>query len=98
MLSVRPSRNLAVWLATVPWDDASGLLVQLAVAPERSHVGRREAFGLSIAFWMMLGNAFIMSVGFFMLIPLASVHYTTTLGFTAASVGLALAIRQFSQQ
>jgi hypothetical protein len=73
-------------------------LFQLAAAPERPHVGRREAFGLPIAFWMMLGNAFIMSVGFFMLIPLASVHYTTTLGFSAASVGLALAIRQFSQQ
>jgi MFS transporter, DHA1 family, multidrug resistance protein len=46
----------------------------------------------------MLLNAFSMSVGFFMLIPLVSVHYTQTLGFTAASVGLALALRQFSQQ
>lgn len=46
----------------------------------------------------MLITAFSMSMGFFMLIPLVSVHYTESLGFTASMVGLALAVRQFSQQ
>lgn len=72
--------------------------MRLAALPDRPHVGRHVAFGLPIAMWMMLGNAFVMNVGFFMLIPLVSVHYTTALGFTAASVGLALAVRQFTQQ
>lgn len=36
--------------------------------------------------------------GFFMVIPLVSVHYVDGLGWTAASVGLVLAVRQFAQQ
>lgn len=43
-------------------------------------------------------NAFLMSTGFFMLIPLVSVHYTRDLGFTATAVGLALAVRMLTQQ
>ncbi len=36
--------------------------------------------------------------GFFMVIPLVSVHYVNGLGWSAASVGLVLAVRQFTQQ
>ncbi len=72
--------------------------LRLAIEGETGHIGYRSLIGLPIAIWSMLLNAFAMSVGFFMLIPLVSVYYTSSLGFTAAMVGLALAIRQFSQQ
>jgi len=72
--------------------------LRLAVEGETGHIGYRSLAGLPVAIWSMLLNAFAMSVGFFMLIPLVSVYYTTSLGFTAAMVGLALAVRQFSQQ
>jgi Major Facilitator Superfamily. len=41
---------------------------------------------------------FMMYAGFFMVIPLVSVHYVQTLGFAAVTVGLALALRQLVQQ
>ncbi|MCU0495275.1 MAG: MFS transporter [Chloroflexaceae bacterium] len=41
---------------------------------------------------------FLMYCGFFMVIPLVSVHYVEGLGFAAAVVGLALAMRQLIQQ
>ncbi len=72
--------------------------LRLAVEGGTGHIGYRSLAGLPVAIWSMLLNAFAMSVGFFMLIPLVSVYYTTSLGFTAAMVGLALAVRQFSQQ
>lgn len=72
--------------------------LRLAVEGGTGHIGYRSLVGLPVAIWSMLLNAFAMSVGFFMLIPLVSVYYTTSLGFTAAMVGLALAVRQFSQQ
>jgi MFS transporter, DHA1 family, multidrug resistance protein len=72
--------------------------IRLAVEGGTGHIGYRSLAGLPVAIWSMLLNAFAMSVGFFMLIPLVSVYYTTSLGFTAAMVGLALAVRQFSQQ
>lgn len=46
---------------------------------------------------LLIGN-FLMFGGFFMLIPLISVHYVTDLGFTAAAVGIVLAARQLTQQ
>jgi DHA1 family multidrug resistance protein-like MFS transporter len=39
-----------------------------------------------------------MNAGFFLIIPLVSVHYVDKLGWAAAFVGLVLAVRQFAQQ
>ena len=72
--------------------------MRLAGEVDVDHIGQRLVFGLPVAIWSMLLTAFAMSLGFFMLIPLVSVYYTESLGFTAAMVGLALAVRQFSQQ
>ena len=41
---------------------------------------------------------FLMNAGFFMLIPLLSIHFVDGLGWAAAFIGLVLAIRQFTQQ
>lgn len=41
---------------------------------------------------------FLMQAGFFMLIPLLSVHYVDELGWAAAFIGVVLAVRQFTQQ
>lgn len=41
---------------------------------------------------------FLMFAGFFMVIPLISVHYVDGLGFAAAFVGMTLAVRQLLQQ
>ncbi len=46
----------------------------------------------------MFIDTFLMWGGFFMVIPLISVHYVERLGWTAASIGLVLAVRQFTQQ
>lgn len=46
----------------------------------------------------LLATTFFMWAGFFMVIPLLSVHYVDNLGWAAASIGLLLAIRQFMQQ
>lgn len=46
----------------------------------------------------LLVNTGLMNFGFSVLIPLLAVHYTGQLGFTAASIGLVLGLRQFSQQ
>ena len=54
--------------------------------------GRRR--GLAV----LLADTFLMFGGFFMLVPLISIHYVRELGFAAAAVGLALAVRQLTQQ
>lgn len=41
---------------------------------------------------------FLMNAGFFMLIPLLSIHFVDELGWAAAFIGLVLAVRQFTQQ
>lgn len=41
---------------------------------------------------------FLMQAGFFLLIPLLSIHYVDELGWAAAFIGLVLAVRQFTQQ
>ena len=46
----------------------------------------------------LLATTFLMYGGFFMVIPLVSVVYVEQLGFTAATVGLSLAMRQLLQQ
>ena len=47
---------------------------------------------------VILASTFLMFGGFFMLVPLISVHYVRDLRFAAASVGFALAVRQLTQQ
>lgn len=41
---------------------------------------------------------FLMNAGFFLIIPLLSVHYVDRLGWAAAFIGVVLAVRQFVQQ
>lgn len=43
-------------------------------------------------------TTFFMWGGFFMVIPLISVHYVNGLGWAATSIGVVLAVRQFTQQ
>ncbi len=47
---------------------------------------------------VLLVDSFLMFGGFFMLVPLISVHYVQDLGFAAAAVGIVLAARQMTQQ
>lgn len=55
---------------------------------------RARAWGLRtvLAVW------FLMNAGFFLIIPLLSVHYVDRMGWAAAFIGLVLAVRQFTQQ
>lgn len=46
----------------------------------------------------ILVDTFLVWGGFFMVVPLISVHYVDQLGWAAASIGLVLAIRQLVQQ
>ena len=48
--------------------------------------------------WFILLDNILVVLGFFMVFPLISLHFVDQLGWAAASVGLALAIRQFTQQ
>ena len=61
-------------------------------AAELSPLIRRQ--GLTV----LLANNFLMWTGFIMVIPLLAVHYVDDLGWPAASIGLVLAVRQFTQQ
>jgi MFS transporter, DHA1 family, multidrug resistance protein len=47
---------------------------------------------------VLLVNNVLMTAGFFMLIPLLSVHLTQHLGYTGAIAGAVLAVRQLTQQ
>lgn len=46
----------------------------------------------------MLVNTYLMWSGFFMIVPVISVHYVDGLGWAAQTIGLVLAVRQFMQQ
>lgn len=46
----------------------------------------------------VLAVSFLMNAGFFLIIPLVSVHYVDRLGWAAAFIGVVLAVRQFAQQ
>src|SRR5262245_54034095 len=46
----------------------------------------------------ILAGNFFMWGGFFMVVPLISVHYVDDLGWAAASIGVVLAVRQLTQQ
>ncbi len=48
--------------------------------------------------YAVLAVTFLMNAGFFLIIPLVSVHYVDKLGWAAAFIGLVLAVRQFAQQ
>ena len=52
---------------------------------------RRGLFALLAATFLMWG-------GFFMVVPLISIHYVDGLGWAAAAIGLVLAVRQSTQQ
>jgi DHA1 family multidrug resistance protein-like MFS transporter len=47
---------------------------------------------------VLLVSTFFAWGGFFLIIPMISVHYVDGLGWTAGAIGLVLAIRQFTQQ
>ncbi|MEM8532462.1 MAG: MFS transporter [Chloroflexota bacterium] len=47
---------------------------------------------------VILIDTFLMLGGFFMLIPLISVHYVDNLGWAAVTIGIILGVRQFLQQ
>src|SRR6266540_5539130 len=47
---------------------------------------------------VILIDTFFMWAGFFMVVPLISVHFVDDLGWPAASIGLVLAVRQLTQQ
>lgn len=63
-----------------------------AMPHDLSYAERRR--GLTV----ILGTTFMMFAGFFMVIPLLSVHYVDGLGWAAGAIGLVLAVRQFIQQ
>lgn len=48
--------------------------------------------------FVLLFDTMLMWGGFFMIIPLLSVHYVDNLGWAAASIGLVLGVRQLTQQ
>ncbi|MGH2353768.1 MAG: MFS transporter [Chloroflexota bacterium] len=47
---------------------------------------------------VLLANSALMSAGFYLLIPLLSVHLTQNAGFSGAAAGAVLAVRQLTQQ
>jgi DHA1 family multidrug resistance protein-like MFS transporter len=47
---------------------------------------------------VLLATTFLMWAGFFMIVPILSVHFVDDLGWAAAAIGLVLALRQFVQQ
>lgn len=51
-----------------------------------------------IGIWTVMIDWFLMNAGFFLIIPLVSVHFVDELGWAAAFIGLVLAVRQFTQQ
>ncbi|MBA2759707.1 MAG: MFS transporter [Chloroflexia bacterium] len=66
----------------------SGLIPLDQLTPQSR---RRGILALSI-------GAFFAWAGFFMIIPLVAVHYVDNLGWAAGTVGIVLAVRQFTQQ
>ncbi len=50
------------------------------------------------ALYVLLAGTFLMWGGFFMVIPIIGLHFINDLGWAASSIGLILAVRQFTQQ
>lgn len=53
---------------------------------------------ISLPFWIMFINTFVMALGFFMLVPLLATHLLENMAFSAAMIGTISAARSFSQQ
>lgn len=64
----------------------------MSAAPHLSAVARTRALAALIA------SNFLMWGGFFLIVPLLSVHFVANLGWAAASIGTILAVRQITQQ
>ncbi|MGI8424851.1 MAG: MFS transporter [Chloroflexota bacterium] len=69
-----------------------------ALTPAPSDRATAAPAGARRGVYVLLANSALMSAGFFMLIPLLSVHLTQNLGFTGAAAGAVLAVRQLTQQ
>ncbi len=55
---------------------------------------RQRQYGM----YVMIINSFMMWGGFFMVVPLISIHYVEQLGWATATIGIVLGIRQLFQQ
>ncbi|MCE2852256.1 MAG: MFS transporter [Roseiflexaceae bacterium] len=55
---------------------------------------RQRKFGM----YVMIINSFMMWGGFFMVVPLISIHYVEQLGWATATIGIVLGVRQLFQQ
>ena len=51
-----------------------------------------------VGMYVMIINSFMMWGGFFMIVPLISIHYVEQLGWATASIGIVLGLRQLFQQ
>jgi DHA1 family multidrug resistance protein-like MFS transporter len=51
-----------------------------------------------VGMYVMIINSFMMWGGFFMVVPLISIHYVQELGWATASIGIVLGLRQLFQQ
>lgn len=64
-------------------------------APEPEPFSLRQ---LSGAQWALIVSTFLMWAGFFLIIPLVTVHFVGGLGWAAGAVGAVLGVRQLTQQ
>jgi len=74
------------------WPVLKYLLMQQIAVSELAPRARARGLNTVLVVW------FLMNAGFFLIIPLLSVHYVDRLGWAAAFIGLVLAVRQFAQQ
>lgn len=62
--------------------------------PPSELTSRQRRFGM----YVMIINSFMMWGGFFMVVPLISIHYVEQLGWATATIGIVLGMRQLFQQ
>ena len=67
-------------------------MMKQKLASELTPQARQRGLTVALITW------FLMHAGFFLIIPLLSVHYVDDLGWAAAFIGIVLAVRQFAQQ
>ncbi|WP_346417588.1 hypothetical protein [Deinococcus sp. LM3] len=89
--------------APPPAPPASPIPTPVSPAPEAAAPGPPAPFRLSAAQLGLIGSNFLMWGGFFAVIPLVTVHFSGSvagggLGWSAASVGAVLGLRQLTQQ
>lgn len=75
-----------------------GLIINAAMFSAAAPAQQFSASQRKIGVYTLLADNFLMWAGFFMIIPLLSIYYVEKLGWAAASIGLVLAVRQFTQQ